>query len=140
VSRFWELLARLILGGVFLYAGTVKIIDPGAFAGDIANYRLLPHELINLLAITLPWIEVVAGALLVFGRWPKASALILTLLMVVFLIAIAQALARGLDIRCGCFGTVEGGHVGAMALLRDGVFLALGVWLTWRLSDGGRKS
>jgi uncharacterized membrane protein YphA (DoxX/SURF4 family) len=126
---------RLGVGGVFVVAGALKIWDPTAFAGDIANYRLLPHELINLLAITLPWIEVAAGLLLVLGIWKRASAVLITLMMIVFLVAIGQALARGLDIRCGCFGTVEARKVGVLAMGQDVLLFVVAAWLAWRERD-----
>ena len=133
--KTFNLILRLIVGGVFIAAGVLKIIDPVTFAADIGNYRLLPHEVVNLMAITLPWIEVVAGLLLVLGIWNRASALILTLLMIVFLIAIGQALARGLDIRCGCFGTIEARKVGVLALGQDVALLAMAAWLTGHSKD-----
>jgi uncharacterized membrane protein YphA (DoxX/SURF4 family) len=126
---------RLGLGGVFVAAGALKIWDPTAFAADIGNYRLLPHEAINLLAITLPWIEVAAGLLLILGIWKRASALTITVLMIVFLAAIGQALARGLDIRCGCFGTVEARKVGVLALGQDVLLFIVAAWLAWREKD-----
>jgi len=126
---------RLIVGGVFVIAGVLKIAHPTSFANDIANYRLLPHNAVNLLAITLPWIEVVAGALLVAGTWKRASAVLITLLMIVFLIAIGQALARGLDIRCGCFGTIEARKVGVRAVEEDVALFLMAAWLAWREKD-----
>ena len=133
--KAFNLILRLIVGGVFVVAGALKIWEPAAFATDIGNYRLLPHEAINLLAIMLPWIEVAAGLLLILGIWKRASALVVTVLMIVFLVAIAQALARGLDIRCGCFGTVDARKVGILALAQDAALLAMAAWLAWRLKD-----
>jgi len=130
-----ELLARVIVGGVFVVAGSLKILHPAAFANDIANYRLMPHDLINLLAIMLPWVEVVTGGLLIAGIWKRADALLITLMMIVFLVAIGQALYRGLDIRCGCFGTVEARRVSALALAEDAALLGMSVWLFWRARD-----
>jgi putative oxidoreductase len=126
---------RLGLGGIFIAAGVIKIIEPAQFSSDIANYRLLPHDLINLLAITLPWVEVVAGMLLITGPWKRAGALAITVMMVVFLAAIAQATVRGLNIKCGCFGTVEGRKVGLIALAEDSAMLAAALWLTVRERD-----
>ncbi|HUK81860.1 MAG TPA: MauE/DoxX family redox-associated membrane protein [Verrucomicrobiae bacterium] len=130
-----ELLVRLVVGGVFVVAGALKILHPTAFVNDIANYRLMPHDLINMLAITLPWVEVVAGGLLIAGIWKRASALLITFLMIVFLVAIGQALYRGLDIRCGCFGTVEARRVSALALAEDAALLGMSLWLFWRVRD-----
>ncbi len=133
--KWINFILRLTLGGIFLYAGAVKIIDPAGFATDIGNYRLLPHEWINALAITLPWIEVTAALLLIVGIWKRANALVITVMLVVFLIAIGQAVGRGLNISCGCFGTVEGHKVGLVAIAQDLAMLAAGVWLTARERD-----
>ena len=130
-----SLLLRLTVGGLFVVAGALKVLQPATFAADIGNYRLLPHEAINLLAITLPWIEVVAGILLALGVWKRASASVITVMLIVFLVAISQALARGLDVRCGCFGTVEARRVSALALGQDTALLAMAAWLVWREKD-----
>ena len=130
-----SLLARIIVGGAFIVAGALKVLQPATFAADIGNYRLLPHEAINLMAVTLPWMEVVAGALLVLGLWKRASASVITVMLIVFLVAISQALARGLDVRCGCFGTVEARKVSVLALGQDAALLAMAAWLAWREND-----
>ncbi|MBI5480893.1 MAG: DoxX family membrane protein [Deltaproteobacteria bacterium] len=98
------LIFRLALAAVFLWAGIAKAWNPQEFGLEIARYRMVPHNLINVMAITLPWIEIVAGVLLVIGLWARAAALLCTGMMVVFIAAIISALQRGLDISCGCFG------------------------------------
>ncbi len=126
---------RWILGGVFIVAGVPKILQPGEFAVAISNYRLLPHEWINLVAITLPWIEVIAGLMLIVGAWVRASAVVVLGMMVMFVTVIAYALARGLNIECGCFGTVAGRKIGLMSLATDAALLGMSVWLSWRSRD-----
>jgi uncharacterized membrane protein YphA (DoxX/SURF4 family) len=128
---------RWILGGVFILAGASKVFQPAQFATAVANYRLLPHELINLAAIMLPPIELAAGLLLIAGAWVRGSALVLTGLCGVFLFAIVSALARGLNIECGCFGTVGGRKVGLTSLALDLALLAMAGWLTWRAKERG---
>jgi len=103
---------RLVVGGAFIFAGALKIADPAKFAIDVSNYRLVPHELINLVAILMPWMEVVAGAFVLTGVWLTASALVIVSMTVMFAIVIVSALARGLNIECGCFGTMGGKHIG----------------------------
>jgi uncharacterized membrane protein YphA (DoxX/SURF4 family) len=95
--------ARLALGGVFLYAGFVKIADPAAFAGDIAAYRLLPYFGNYLAATILPWLEAICGLLLIVGNRTRAAAGVFIGLTAVFMAALASTLIRGLDIDCGCF-------------------------------------
>lgn len=131
----FQLLVRLALGGVFIYASVTKIYAPDKFALAISNYRLLPHELIHLAAITVPWVEVVTGLLLILGVWPRANALILLGLTTVFLFMISSALARGLNIECGCFGTVGGRKVGLTSLAFDALLLGMAALLVWRLKD-----
>ena len=130
--RLVLLIVRLVVGGVFIVAGALKIQQPATLAADIGNYRLVPHEAINLLAIVLPWIEVVAGSLLALGTWKRASATVIAVMLIVFLVAIGQALARGLDVRCGCFGTVEARKVSVLAVGEDVALLAMAAWLVWR--------
>lgn len=134
-----NLLLRVLVGGGFLIAGLLKIADPAKFAENVANYRLAYRELINLVAIILPWIEVVAGLFVVTGVWLRAAALVIASLTVVFLTVIVSALARGLNIECGCFGTVGGKHIGLVNLAIDLVFLGLAVCLARRAS-GNPKS
>ena len=131
-SRAFMIVVRVALGAIFFYAGAEKIINPVAFAGDVANYRLLPHVAVNLVAITLPWVEAAVGLLLVAGVWVRPSALIVTVLMLVFLAAIGQAVARGLDINCGCFGTQNARKVGLIVIGEDLLMLLAAAWLAFR--------
>ena len=102
------------MGFVFIYAGAEKISDPEAFAISISNYRLLPTAAINFFAITLPWIELVAGVLSIFGIAVKENSSILFSMLLVFTIAIIISLFRGLSIDCGCFG--KGTQIGLYKL------------------------
>lgn len=117
------LVCRLGVGAVFLYAAWDKILHPDAFAQAIHHYRLVPGVLLHPWAHLLPVLEIVVGAALVLGLLRRGAALLAAGLTVVFMVAIASALLRGLDISCGCFHT-DGGHgVGLSLLLRDAVLL-----------------
>jgi uncharacterized membrane protein YphA (DoxX/SURF4 family) len=94
---------RLLLGGLFIYTAISKLFDPADFARFIAAYRLLHPDLVNLAAITLPWIELTAGALLVLGVWPQSAALVIAGMLGLFLGAGFLAVVRGMQIECGCF-------------------------------------
>ena len=94
---------RWVVGLIFIYASMDKLLHPSAFAVAVDNYRILPGDLVNLAAITLPWLELVCGILLIIGMFPRAAALILSLLLVVFFLALSISLYRGIDISCGCF-------------------------------------
>lgn len=102
-NKYFAVTVRIVLGAVFMYASFDKMANPEAFANIIDNYHLLPFQLVNPLAIFLPWMEFITGLLLVTGKWVKGSLLIYTTILVVFIIALSQALIRGLDISCGCF-------------------------------------
>ena len=98
------LLARLALGAIFLYAAATKVPDMAAFAKDVANYRLLPAALVPFVAAVVVGIEIVVGLALATGLWARAAALVAAGMLVVFVAGLSQALLRGIDLRCGCFG------------------------------------
>ena len=127
-----NVLLRLLVGGAFVVAGALKVADPAKFALDVSHYRLVPYELINLVAILLPWIEITSGLFVLAGIWLRAAALVITSLTVMFLVLIVSALARGLNIECGCFGTVGGKHIGLVNLVIDSSLLALSALLVKR--------
>ena len=128
-----SLLARLVLGGVLIAAGALKAGNPAHAAMAVRAYQVLPVTLANILGYALPWVEMGAGLALVIGVAVKAAAIIGGGLMVVFIVAIAQAWARGLSIDCGCFGgggTVAPGHTAyVQEILRDTGLTALAVYL-----------
>jgi putative oxidoreductase len=132
-------LCRLVVGGAFLFAGIVKIIAPATFATDISHYQILPANCVNALAITLPWIEVVAGLLLVGGIWMRPATLVIGILLLVFVVAIASAMHRGLNILCGCYGSSDAQPVGWRKLSEDFVFLAMVAWLWWQTKEQGEN-
>ena len=109
----------IFMGCVFIVAAMAKNGDVGAFSTQIHNFRMMPVGFENLVAMTLPWIELLAGLSLLLGVRPRAGGLIVTVLMAFFLVAVAVALARGLDIECGCFGTADGSRVGLRKLAEN---------------------
>jgi len=117
-------LCRLLLGGVFLYAGLLKSADVQGFARDIAGYQLLPYQWNYLAAATLPYVEVICGVLLLVNRRVRPAALLLGGLLLVFMAALASVLARGLQIDCGCFSP-ENPTTPQVALWRDAGLLVL---------------
>jgi uncharacterized membrane protein YphA (DoxX/SURF4 family) len=121
---------RLIVGGVFIWAGALKIADPLEFAQSIQNYQFFPRDLVFVIAIVLPWIEVLGGAFLVIGLWRRSSALLISLLLLGFIGLVALALLRGIDTSCGCFGSFSR-RADLGLILGDAVllFLAANVFL-----------
>jgi len=128
-NKFLLLIIRIFFGFIFIFAAITKITDPEGFALAIYNYKLMPDVLINFLAIAFPWIELVAGILLIFGISVKENSAILSGLLLIFIMAIAISLARGLNIDCGCFGTVDGSKVGIQKIFENIGLLVLGVIL-----------
>jgi putative oxidoreductase len=98
------LLVSVVLPGIFFYAGIDKIRDPLQFADNVAGLAILPAVLINLLALGLPLLEVASGLLLLGPRTRRIGALVVAAISVMFFVALASALLRGLTLDCGCFG------------------------------------
>jgi uncharacterized membrane protein YphA (DoxX/SURF4 family) len=128
--------ARLVLGGVFVVAGAGKVPDPAAAVRAVRAYQLLPESLVAPVAFGLPVIEIAVGLALGLGVFVRTAALASAVLLVVFLVGVGSAWARGLQIDCGCFG--GGGKVAAAdtaypaEVLRDGALLIVALALSWR--------
>jgi putative oxidoreductase len=98
-----QLVLRLLLGAFFVYASLDKIASPSAFARVVYQWQVSGPLASNLVAVTLPWVELLAGGLLIAGVWRREAALVIALLLVVFLAAASSVLARGIDVEnCGC--------------------------------------
>ncbi|MBI3919955.1 MAG: DoxX family membrane protein [Armatimonadetes bacterium] len=124
IKRKWTVylatIARIVVGALFLLASYDKILDPLRFAESVDSYKLLPAVAISPFALALPWIEFVAGLLLVLGMASRAAALVVLCLLLMFMGAIGIDMARGLTIDCGCFGALtESDPIGWVTLVRD---------------------
>ena len=126
-------IVALIVGGIFIYAGVIKVMDPIGFARDIDNYHMLPWVISVRLAFYLPWLEIFCGLAVLCGLFYRGGLLILNALISIFIIASIVAKARGLDITCGCFGQASKNLSFAWHLTLDFVLLACVIFL-W-LSD-----
>ena len=128
------LICRIVLGGIFIFASLDKIAHPAEFAKAIGNYHVLPFGLQNLLALTLPWLELLAGVALITGVMVDGAAIMVIIMNIVFIFAISQALARGISIECGCFSvTTEGGdNIGLQTIIRDIGYLIMGFIVLYR--------
>jgi uncharacterized membrane protein YphA (DoxX/SURF4 family) len=122
---------RLYLGGVFLLACWHKILDPASFALDVATYQLLPLELVNIMSIFLPWLELVAGIMLIVGFRTRAAALLIAGMMAMFTVAIAIALSKDLAMSCGCFASqgLEEDPISGLTILRDLSWLFMALYI-----------
>jgi putative oxidoreductase len=119
---FWTF--RLLIGGIFLYAGLEKILDPFDFSVALYNYRLFPDFWLGGMAATIPWVEAMAGLFLIIGFDTKGAAALTSFLLLIFIGLIVISAIRGLDIDCGCFGSLER-KVGVQAILEDTFLLVI---------------
>jgi len=114
-----------VLGALFIWAAVTKLPDIAAFAQDVANYRVIPAALVPIVAAAVVGIELLAGIALVIGVMDRPAAAVLAVLLAAFIALLAQALLRGIDLRCGCFGGDE--RASWWTVVRDLVMLAAAV-------------
>ena len=137
---------QLALGALFVIAAIPKIADPPSFAHMIYNYRIVPAQLINLMALIMPWVELIAGLALIIGVWRRAALLLIAAMLLVFITAIGINLGRNNAIDCGCFNVADAGKTHEQRIFdmkldiwRDlGMLLmAAQVWYGGRRGDEG---
>lgn len=133
-SRWLNLAARFIVGGLFFYAAFEKVLHPAAFAMAVRGYKLIPFSLSNLFAIAVSWSELVAATFLILGLLTRKAAGAIFILLIMFTTAIITVLVRGMVIDCGCFG--EGGASTSWLLLVRNAALLFGTFLVIRYNDG----
>ena len=126
---------RVVLGGLFVYAGAVKALDPLDFAQNIRNYRLIGQELSFLAAVFLPWVEILAGTFLIAGVWRRGAALTVSGLLVFFIVLTLVTMVRGIDVDCGCFGSLSR-KSGVGVIVEDALMLAMGLALLFDRKRG----
>lgn len=134
VVKYVFLCMRLLLGAVFVAASIDKIAHPAAFAAIVRNYEILPAVLVNIVAIVLPWVEALVGALLICDWWLPGAAVAASVLLTVFFAALVSTVARGMNTQCGCFSTSAVEAVNsAWYLTRDLFLLLLSATVTVRV-------
>jgi uncharacterized membrane protein YphA (DoxX/SURF4 family) len=134
---WFRALARLVVGGVWIVAGALKLPDPSASVRAVRAYRLLPEAIVPVVGHLLPLLEILVGVCLVLGLVTRVVGVLSALLLVAFITGISSAWARGLAIDCGCFGGGGGPTVDATSkypwdIVRDVALLLLSAWLVWR--------
>ena len=141
-NKILVLIARLVLGIIFVYASIDKIIDPLKFSNLIDNYHISPYSLNNLAALIIPWVELVIGIFLIFGIFLNGSSFIAILLLIFFIFILMQALVRGINVDCGCFdlntGDIEDAELRIKMIRRiveDILFLGLAFLINKRNKD-----
>lgn len=132
-SAWFFLFLRIVIGGLFIYSGYSKLLQPSAnFAGAILSYQIVGAREASWLAIALPWGELVAGVFFVLGLWLRPALFFLWSLNSIFIIAITSALMRKLPIEsCGCFG--EGAKALPLwaTLVLDGILFFIFLGMSW---------
>jgi uncharacterized membrane protein YphA (DoxX/SURF4 family) len=135
VREWIGLVLRLVVGGVWIAAGAVKVTDPAQSVQAVRAYQLLPSSLVSPVGQLLPVVEIVIGVMLVVGLLTRGAALISAVLLGLFIVGIVSVWARGINIDCGCFG---GGGADPDAasqypweIARDAALLAASVVLVW---------
>jgi uncharacterized membrane protein YphA (DoxX/SURF4 family) len=122
------LVLRVVLGGIFIYAGWVKLQDPWQlFAAGVASYEVLPMWAVEVVARALPWFEVALGLLMISGFFFRTSSTLIAAMLAVFFTLIVRAYLQGKEINCGCFGGNE--PISPLTMLRDGSMLVGAVFL-----------
>jgi len=135
VREWLGIAARLVVGGVWIVAGVLKLPDPAASVRAVRAYSLLPEPIVPAVGHLLPVVEVVVGVALVLGLLTRGAALISAALFLLFVGAIASVWARGISIECGCFGgggaAQDASSSYPLEIARDVGLLALSVFLVW---------
>ncbi len=134
-----QLPVRLALGGIFVFAAWNKIHNPQAFAFAIKGFKVFDPathgHLIISAAYTLPWVEMIAGVLLILGLRSRAAALTLLLTLLVFIGGLLHVITSGIDADCSCFGDQKlfcGGAVGWCQVIRNLILLVPALYIVIR--------
>lgn len=128
-ASIFVLIARLVLGAIFVYAAYAKLLEPWQlFAMNIDSYNVLPLAMAETAAHFIPWFEMLLGLWLISGVWLRVSGTIASAVLLTFIVLMARAYAKGMQINCGCFGSGEA--ISWKTLLRDGSMAALAIAMT----------
>ncbi|SDT98134.1 MauE/DoxX family redox-associated membrane protein [Desulfobacula phenolica] len=135
-TEVFAFVIKLVLGITFIVASYHKIEDPAGFAGIIYGYAVFPGAIINLLAIAIPFLELVAGFSLILGVYPRSALLIMNLLLSGFILIIGFNLLRGHQFDCGCFSFSGQSNTASNVslLVRDVFLLGAGIYLWKKIS------
>ncbi|HTY64938.1 MAG TPA: MauE/DoxX family redox-associated membrane protein [Acidobacteriota bacterium] len=122
-------LCRLVLAGVFIYSGYVKLQEPLQFAVAISGYKLVPENLVFPMAKTLPWVEIILGLAVLIGWKIRHFSAATAALLLFFIVVLAITISRGIEANCGCFGLDE--RISPLTILRDSLFLIPALYLVF---------
>jgi uncharacterized membrane protein YphA (DoxX/SURF4 family) len=149
-------IARLVVGGIFIYAGYSKLFLPNFiwspwfalkfslssnltnFAFQVESYKLLSPAGVNFVAHTLPFAEIVLGLLVLIGWQLRIWATLITLILLGFVAVVTRAYLLHMNINCGCFATPE--PLTGWTIVRDGALAALALVMTVLAHSEARKT
>ena len=131
---------RIIVSGVFLLSSLPKLNHPVLFLGDVYQYMLIGPDAATFVAILLPQVEYVLALALLAGVWLRGAFLLGITLFGTFSVAQASALLRGLEISCGCFGSIRTDLISYTSLFRTLLLMILCAVAVWLLAVEGRKT
>jgi putative oxidoreductase len=134
-GRGLNLVLRLFLGGLFVFASWHKVIEPLAFAMSVRGYKIIPFAYSNVFALVVSWSELIAGVMLILGIFTRKAAGAVAILLVMFIVAITMVVVRGMTVDCGCFSS-EGGSSASWLLIVRNVALLAASYLIMRYNDG----
>lgn len=123
-SKELAFILRLYIGGLFIFASLYKINHAVEFAESIANYQIVPYWAVNVLAVTMPWLELICGLMLVMGFRAKSVTVMIGVMMAMFTVALVINVIKDTPISCGCFST-SGDLISWRTVLRDFIWLAM---------------
>ena len=139
MSRSVAVIVRSLLGLTLAVAGLTKALAPAGFHADLLAYDLPVADFpLRFIAATFPFLEILCGAALLAGIWTETAAALVAGLAIIFLTVLGQAVWRGLDLRCGCFGGLDPEWLQRppVALARAAWMLGAALWLWWRTGAG----
>jgi putative oxidoreductase len=136
---------RFVLGAIFLLAGAMKLAHPAAFFSDLLGFGVpFPEMFLRVVAVGLPWLEVLTGLGLLLDFWPETIRPLVSVLCLIFVVMLGQAVLRGLDLNCGCFGAAGAGWFERpdVALVRAALLFAASLYIAVAPSapPGARRS
>lgn len=120
-------ICRIFLAVIFAYAGYTKAVNPIQFAAAIEKYQILPPAAVLWVVWTLPWVEIILGAILLIGIKIRYFAGLAFGILLLFVVVMAVTYARGIEADCGCFGIGE--PISPLTLLRDSLFMLPALFL-----------
>ena len=130
---------RILLAAIFIYASLDKVWHPAMFAKAIYNYHLLPDMFLHPVAILLPWLELITGIMLLANVFPRTTAGVQFILLLIFTVAVISAVGRGLNIQCGCFNLDEYGTRTTLWKVGENLLLLILAGVVWLNTRSGKS-